>query len=103
LQFRIVFGAAALEKIQERLIRSVAVHLSKDLINLGKEITLTQLPFLDTPLFALELSCPDVMLSQQFPYFGRPAVDKFGAKFDWGIADGIMLGKDTSTYAVTGF
>ena len=30
-------------------------------------------------------------------------MDKFGAKFDWDMADGIMLGKDAAAYAVTGF
>src|SRR3989442_552294 len=105
LKFRIVIRirAAALEKLLEGLIGSAVIQLLKDLINLGEEITRTQLPFLDTPLFSLQLSCPEVMLSQQGPYFRRPAVDKFGAKFDWDMADGIMLGKDAAAYAVTGF
>ena len=43
------------------------------------------------------------MLSQQRPYFWGLPVDKFGAKFDWDMADGIMLGKDAAAYAVSGF
>src|SRR5437867_5397313 len=81
LQFRIVIRirAAALEKLQERLIGPVVVHFFQDLVDLGKEVTPAEFPFLSTPLFSLQFACADVLLSQQFPYFGRTAVNKLGA------------------------
>src|SRR6266550_4024455 len=104
-KFRILIsiGAAALEKLQERLIGFVVVDFFQDLVDLGTEVTLAEFPLLSTQLFSLQLSGTDVMLSQQGPYFGRTAVDKFGAKFDWRIADRIMLAEDAAAYAVAGF
>src|SRR5437762_10823317 len=78
LKFRILIGigAAALEKLQERLVGSVVVHFFQDLVDLGTEVTLAEFPLLSTQLFSLQLSGTDVMLSQQGPYFGgRPWIN----------------------------